>query len=436
MPVPHIEQDLTAATPASPFSCPGETTPVSRAVHLARLYAGWSGCDHCPWNSDAEGLADSSRILLESIREQRRNGIRRTEFGVRGVWQNQIDRRMAGALVRVFCDALLRGTSNRPRQSETPGTQTDADSEIQPQRLRLLPVAIGYDHRASSLDIFAGVTAAVREFGFPVVDIGRCTSASLVEAVRSIDDVQAGIFVTGSGAPAAWTGFDVLDTLGDPVAVRWKDYGIRISSTERDASAVAHSANDRPTQHGAGLPVAVHILDVTDPDQLTKRLRAARDFGAHRQVGFEERYRDSLLRWFPNNSHLAVLMTSPDPLIRQRVDWLAATRDLNLMSANPDHETADASRAIRLSVHDDDRVFRITRVSGEPVLAEQLALRINNAIRSASSQITAHADGATNRFWLTDAARPGSATGCENISDALATAGLIMRLSADDHPIL
>ena len=66
--------------------------------------------------------------------------------------------------------------------------------------------------------------------------------------------------------------------------------------------------------------------------------------------------------------------------------------------------------------------------NGHSVSSERLAVVLNRAMHTQSSHITAHADVASNRFWLTDAARSGARRSTESIRDALATLGLITRL--------
>ena len=88
------------------FVCPGQTGSISRSLHLARLGAAWSGCDECEWRHHTEGLPERSVSEVVRIRQQRTEGIHRTEFGVRGAWLNALDRQIAWGPVRWGCNHL------------------------------------------------------------------------------------------------------------------------------------------------------------------------------------------------------------------------------------------------------------------------------------------------------------------------------------------
>ena len=109
----HELFDRLEPVSGSPFVCPGNAAPVSRAIHLARLNAAWPGCDQCEWRFDSEGLAERTVLETERIRSQRVDGIRRTEFGIRGQYINDLDRQTAADLTRVFCACLHEQSSFR-----------------------------------------------------------------------------------------------------------------------------------------------------------------------------------------------------------------------------------------------------------------------------------------------------------------------------------
>jgi Phosphoglucomutase/phosphomannomutase, alpha/beta/alpha domain I len=424
---------LVDAGQASQYVCPGETVPVSRAIHLARIHAAWPGCDQCQWRDDAEGSSTASQRQLAQIREHRSTGIRRTEFGVRGVWNNQLDRQTASALIRVFCDAIFRAGAAKPTGSPATDARRSGTADDQPKQLQRRPIVIGFDGRTSSLDLFVGISSAIREFGLPVMDIGRCTAASVLEAVRCFDEAQAAVIVTGSGGAPAVTGFDVFEDTGDPVAVRWNDYGIHVVMPGTPAESDARSPQTSSGLDGAS-PASTaprRCLDFEDVNGLPTAMRASRDFGVHRHVAFEDRYRSALMRWFPRDSTRPMVILSEDAAVRERVRWISAECRLNLSCARKHDSDAHPYDAPRIDVSEDDREFQLFDRSGKRVPANMLADRINGAIRSGSAQITAHADQVTDRFWLTDAGRPTSQSGNEHVTDALATAGLLLKLADD-----
>jgi hypothetical protein len=395
------------------------------------VHAAWPTCDQCQWRDDVDGLAASSQQQLRTIRDHRAEGIRRTEFGVRGVWHNHLTRDVAATLVKIFCDALVQRLAEaallRPGEGES-GTQID---DATPRRLAVQPLVTGFDGRHASLDLFVGVTTAIREFGLPVLDVGRCTAASILEAARALPDVQAAVIVTGSGGGASVTGFDVFDSAGDPVAVRWKDYGIHVSAVtgNKGTATDAERTPETPAQDSE-VKRTRHFLRIDRQHQTLSRLRMARSYGSHDQIAFEDRYRNGLLRWFPRHSTIPVVVRAQDPYVLDRVRWLATKCDVSLTCAGPAEGRVTAPHGILINIPDDDRQLTVVGRTGKPIAPVVLAERINGAIHSSASQITAHADSVTGRFWLTDAARPTSRLGNEHITDALATAGLLLRLAA------
>lgn len=439
------------------FVCPGQTLAVSRSIHVARLNAAWPVCDECEWRFHTEGLSEQSAIETARIREHRRQGIQRTEFGIRGPYLNALHRRMAEELVRIFCQCLVdrstvQGSSQRPESKE-----------IQPERLSLAPVVIGFDGRSSSPDIFVGVSSSIREFGLPVIDLGRSTAASLQEALRCQPESCGGILVTGAGCPNAWTGLDVFDRSGDSVPVVWKDFGIRLQHPGLDATEtpaatsgyssdvpdemsqllqqirsakVANENTDRgatsvePRASVASRTAGILQLVLPEPDQRSSwPRRMTRHSGALTLLNFEDRYRDWLSRWYPQKFDQRVIIETNDLLVRQRVLWLAETNGLPLIPRST-NESQLADDALSIRIDEDDRLFTVHRANGVLVSPGRLAESLNRAIASHASHITVHADDVTGRFWLTDAARPSLGLSTEQIHDALAVTGLLCRLAS------
>jgi hypothetical protein len=458
---------LSADQTDTPYLCPDSVQGISRAVHLARLNSAWSVCDQCERRYDTEGLAEKTIQVTERIRDHRINGIRRTEFGIRGQYINELDRRTTSELARVFCLCLnqaasendqtaLREDIGRTTRKLSAGTSSDsAASDSQPALLPLSSVVAGYDGRSSSPDIFVGLTAAVRECGLPVIDIGRCTAASIQEAVRSFSNCAGALFVTGSGAPASWTGLDVSDPTGDPVPVVWKDYGVRLqhvgpASHEREWTAEERDLpSSRATAGSDGLDQLLHRLrsethrssthEVTRnmslrlllPDAAQRHRwlrRLSRHSGTHEVLDFEARYRHWLSRWYSEKQSMRILVRSDDVLIQQRVAWLAESTDMELIARPLLDSTVIPSIQLTMTIEEDDRLFSVRNSAGKELSAERLAVLINTAVHSQFSQVTAHSDSVSGRFWMTDKGRSAKTGTTEQIRDALATLGLISRL--------
>ena len=416
----HELLDRLSPVSGSPFVCPGSASAVSRAIHLARLNAAWPGCDQCEWRFDSEGLAARTVHETAQIRSQRADGIRRTEFGIRGQYINDLDRRTTADLTRIFInclheqsalddiDAGARRSPRETRPGQSVATQPDKSAT---SFQAVAPLVVGYDGRSASVDLAIGVVAASREFGMPVIDVGRCTAASIQEASRCFHESCGAILVTGAGSPNSWAGVDVFDRHGEAVPVVWKDFGVQLE----------HVCSDAAT-----------FLKLQLPDAAARRRwarRLTRQSGSHDVVNFEDRYRDWMLRWYPKQSGLRILVRTDDVLLQQRLVMIAQTTGLEIISRGTPDSTLTPHVALTIIIPEDDRQFHVLNAYGQPVNSERLALALNRAMHTQSSQITAHADAASDRFWLTDAARTGARQSTESIHDALVTLGLIARLT-------
>ncbi|MBC7964547.1 MAG: hypothetical protein H7Z17_01380 [Fuerstia sp.] len=416
----HELLDQLAPVSGSPFVCPGNSAAVSRAIHLARLNAAWPGCDQCEWRFNSEGLAERTVLETERIRSQRVDGIRRTEFGIRGQYINDLDRQTAADLTRIFCACLHEQSAldeedaearRSPREARPGQSGTTVPEAPAATFQAIAPVIVGCDGRSASVDLAIGVVAASREFGLPVMDVGRCTAASIQEAARCFHESCGAILVTGAGSPNAWAGVDVFDRRGDAVPVVWKDFGVQLEHVSSDAAP---------------------FLKLRLPDTQTRARwarRLTRQSGSHDVVNFEDRYRDWLLRWYPKQSGLRILVRTDDVLLLQRLARISQATGLEIICRSAQDLAVTPHVAVTMLIPEDDRQFQVLNALDQPVTSERMALALNRAMHTQSSHITAHADAASGRFWLTDAARSGARRSTESIHDALATLGLIARLA-------
>lgn len=217
---------LVASPAAASYRCPGEFYDITRAVHLARLAAGYERCATCTHRIEP-AEAEASRPRAEGDRAPS-PAFRRSLFtaeGVRGVYQNELTRQRAGEIAGAFASCLWDDQAAHdaaaPRISsataageglerDTPGTQGEGEG------LCLLPagepgplVILAGDDRPASPDLAMGVGLGLRRMGCRVIDIGPVTRPCFWFAV---DHLQAagGIQVTGAGCDPAWTGLDFV----------------------------------------------------------------------------------------------------------------------------------------------------------------------------------------------------------------------------------
>lgn len=195
------------------YLCPGETHPISRAVHLARLAAFYPACRECPHRHDTGQLPQDfvGQFAATQRRAPRPSWL--SSEGVRAVYLNELDRPRAadwaGALAQKLWDDV-------PRQGHASPAPADELAAARPTRRLPGPsIVVGYDERPSSPDVFAGAILGLRRMGCEVIDIGLTTKPCWRFAIHHLN-ASAGIFVTGAGCDPAWTGFDLAGRSGIP----------------------------------------------------------------------------------------------------------------------------------------------------------------------------------------------------------------------------
>ncbi|MCA9035392.1 MAG: hypothetical protein KDA91_09685 [Planctomycetaceae bacterium] len=423
------------------YNCPNGDS-IGRAIHLARLSAGWRGCDLCDARSDHEGISGSTTRTNHFVRVQRTTGIIRTENGIRGQYLNQLTRQSIAPIVRVLAESLTTADANGGpvSSSQQPARSSDAEKDFPPEFAASAFVIVGYDNRASSPDIFVGVTAILREVGLDIIDAGRCTPASVCETLRQQRAAAGAIFVTGSGFGPDYTGLDAFDSHGDPLPVVWKDHGITVRVLRHETDEAGHLASaPEPDNSLANLliprrmsaaPRQQLILEI--PESLNYQLqgRSVRTSGHHNVVDCETHYRQWVRRWFPAKAVLAtstpLQVLSDDPIIVNRAHWLAEETTLPVVVRNYDDKRLTEPKAWRLMIDEDDRHFRVTTPSGRELELSEMAAMINRNSHSRTTHMTAHVDEASGRFWLSDTARPTSGAIIEHIRDPFVTIALLM----------
>lgn len=200
-----------SSPPAAFYTCPGERHAVSRSVHLARLSAFYTACQTCPHRSDTGLLPDSVVVGWESAAAGRTTQTRLKGCGLRGRYLNDLTRHDARQWAMVIAHWLW---DNRP----LPGRcdDTSLTEETIPRTVSGPTVVVGYDERPSSPDLAIGVVEGLRRMGCAVVDVGQTIKPAWQFAAGQLG-AQAGIFVTGNGFDASWTGLDVLGPHGVPL---------------------------------------------------------------------------------------------------------------------------------------------------------------------------------------------------------------------------
>ena len=190
----------------STYTCPGETHPISRAVHYARLASFYPLCRECVHRHDAGHLP---RPFVERLEQTTRSESRETPAAresIRGVYLNEFTRPLADRYAAAFAELLWK---RQPLQARISRRAT-AES-----RVRGPIVVVAQDDRPTAPDLVVGVAAALRRMGCQVIDVGTVSTPCFWCAV---DHLQAagGVYVTGQGRGPAGIGLDFVGAGGIP----------------------------------------------------------------------------------------------------------------------------------------------------------------------------------------------------------------------------
>ena len=382
------------------YRCPGESQPVSRAIHLGRLAGGYKNCNECAWRFEAN--AAPTEVLAESQTNARHN-IYRTRHGVRGQYINAINRSTAGQIATVLVSHLRT-------------LQPDVDT----------PIMIGYTGHNGTPDLLAGVVSSVLQCGWAVWDAGRCTAASLHHALRTNQGVSYALLISGDRRRHSEVAIDIISADGQPLSVPWSDYGV---SSSAGASERARQPDSSPA------PDALRTLQL--PAAGTQRIpRTSRRSGVLLAISLDQKYRHWLQTWWPKTCSTSIMIRCSEDKTHDRLHWLSQQVDghLSLQWASSLTLPVEANRATRIDVHEDDRHLTVYSMAGKPVSAESLCHWINTAHRSNALHVTAHVPSDGESLQLYDAASPTSGRAQDIICDAVAIAGLIASLCEHNPP--
>lgn len=176
------------------YLCPGERHGVSRAVHLARLAAGYDACCECPLRGETAGLPRRQVERLEQIRATKRPVDLFHPEGAGGRYLNVLDaaavRRLAMAHAK-----LLRSN-----------TAAAADDYC---------VVVGHDGRSETAELAVAARDGLRFFGCPPHDRGATTTADVARRIAA-DGAAGGMFVGNDSAETGRIAIRFLGPHGQP----------------------------------------------------------------------------------------------------------------------------------------------------------------------------------------------------------------------------
>ena len=232
--------DALPAQPLQQYFCPGAVYPITRSVHLARLAAFYPQCRECAHRCDTGQLTPATVNRLQSTQRRVERPTLFTAEGIRGIYLNELTRSRAGEIAGSIASLLWERTPRRILMEGEPTTGMGVSRRVGPT------VVIGQDERPSSPDILSGVAMALRRCGCQVVDVGIATTACFWYGVHHLQ-AAAGIYVTGAGCGASWTGLDVVDRGARPVSA---DASEQDSLTLAQVETRLREGFSRPTRTG------------------------------------------------------------------------------------------------------------------------------------------------------------------------------------------
>jgi phosphomannomutase len=221
------------------YICPGETHPITRSIHLARMAAFFPACRDCPFRGDTAQLAKQTVERLQSTEKRVERKSLVTPDGIRGRYLNEINRKKGEQFAAALASLLWQQT---PLVGQL-------DSAKRRSRRSGPAVVVGHDERPSSPDIITGVVSALRLMGCAVTDISLCTEPCFRFAVDHLQ-AAAGIYVTGAGHEPSWTGLNFVMSGAIPVSPRVAGQAAGRVTTLDDLELRMQQPSGRPTRQG------------------------------------------------------------------------------------------------------------------------------------------------------------------------------------------
>ena len=220
------------------YTCPGETHPISRSVHLSRLASFFPNCRDCPFRTDTGHLPPHTIARLQNAERRGERKSLFTDEGVRGIYLNELSRKQAHLIAAALAGVLWE---QKPLRGRSPSGGSVAG--------RSLPtVLVGHDDRPASPDLIAGVTAALRRMGCQVVDIGLASKPCFWFAGDHLP-IHAGIYVNGAGCPPAGMALDFVGKNGRPISRVSRFHSGTQNLTLNRIEAAVRDPYDRATRH-------------------------------------------------------------------------------------------------------------------------------------------------------------------------------------------
>ncbi|NIP87068.1 MAG: hypothetical protein GTO03_16500 [Planctomycetales bacterium] len=159
--------------PPLPYLCPGQSQPISKAVHLGRLARFYPACSSCPHRDDTATLSPRQTAQLRTVHQRSSQSTRFFSEGLSGAYLDDLRSADVHQLAAAW-GIWVRG-------------QERAEWDFP-------PVVIASDGRSFTAELLAAASDGLRFAGCKVIDIGYATAPCVVFAMDHLD-AAGGLFV-------------------------------------------------------------------------------------------------------------------------------------------------------------------------------------------------------------------------------------------------
>lgn len=192
------------------YRCPGETQPITKSLHLARLAAGYSACNECVYRCETGTLSVDVVDKIKTKKFAEHSFQLDTQFNnkekIRGIYLNELTRSKIEVMIEHVVELLLQ---EHPQLSTPPR------------------VLVAHDWRPSSPDLVTGVVAVLRRWGCEIADLGQVNRPCFDFAMSQFP-ADIGVFVTGGVEAEKVNGLDIFSANG----IEWSHPGRLSKLTE------------------------------------------------------------------------------------------------------------------------------------------------------------------------------------------------------------
>jgi len=148
---------ISLTTDDTPYLCPGESLPINRPLHLARLRAQYHCCKQCPHRLESEQFSTEAHHQLKdwwSLKEKTPDALR---DGFGGQSPNDFSASLGRQIAETF--ALMQWERKIEQRVGSPLQETETASQTRPI------IVVGHDFRETSLEMMRETVRGVREQG-------------------------------------------------------------------------------------------------------------------------------------------------------------------------------------------------------------------------------------------------------------------------------